>query len=87
MVKLILNSIEEKFAKAIWHEKISHDELNDIEKEVKNYNIMNTNILNEHNNGWKPTVLTDDLKKKLMEKGKVSEKTDVWNSLRKDHKI
>lgn len=88
LAKSKLNSIEEKFAKAIKDGKISDEEFNDIEQKVKNYNTMKTNILNDHDKERKlQTALTDDLKTNQLEKGKVLGRTEVWDSLRKDHKI
>jgi hypothetical protein len=42
--KAKLNSIEEKVTKAIKDGKMTDDELNDIEQEIKNYESMKSNM-------------------------------------------
>jgi hypothetical protein len=51
LAKAKLNSIEEKFTKATKDGKITDEEFNDIEREIKNYENMNSSILNETNKG------------------------------------
>jgi hypothetical protein len=48
LAKTKLNSIEEKFTKAIKDGEITDEEFNDIEQEIKNYENMKSNILNEY---------------------------------------
>jgi hypothetical protein len=62
-----LNSIEEKFTKAIKDGKITENEFNDIEQEIKNYDSMKTSILNEYN---KRKTLSNNLKMELIDKGR-----------------
>lgn len=49
LAKAELNSIEEKFTKAVKDGKITDEEFNDIEQEIKNYEYIKSNILNEYN--------------------------------------
>jgi len=48
LAKTKLNSIEEKFTKAIKDGEIRDEEFNDIEQEIRNYENMKSNILNEY---------------------------------------
>ena len=50
LAKSKLNSLEEKFAKAMKDGKITYDEYNDIEQEIKNDESTELNILNEYKN-------------------------------------
>jgi len=50
------NSIETKFTKAIKDGKLSDNEFNDIEEEIKNYNEMKEKILKEYNKNINGTV-------------------------------
>ena len=43
-----LNSIEEKFTKAMKDGEITDEEFNDIEQEIKNYENMKSNFLSEY---------------------------------------
>jgi hypothetical protein len=58
------NSTEETFTKAVQDGKITDEEFNDIEREIKNYENMKLNILNKYN----------------------SDRTEVWDSLKKNYK-
>ena len=57
------NSIEEKFTKAIQDDKITDEEFNDIEQEIKNFENMKSNILSKYNSGR--TEVWDSLKRNL----------------------
>ena len=48
LAKSKLNLIKEKLAKAIKDGEITDEEYNDIEEEIKNYESMKLNILNEY---------------------------------------
>ena len=48
LAKTKLNSIEEKFTKAIKDGEITDEEFDNIEQEIKNYENMKSAILNEY---------------------------------------
>jgi hypothetical protein len=47
LAKSKLNSIEEKYTKAMKDGEITDEEFNDIKQEIKNYENMKSSILNE----------------------------------------
>jgi hypothetical protein len=49
LAKAKFNSTEEKFTTAVQDGKITDDEFNAIEQEIKNYESMKSNILNKYN--------------------------------------
>jgi hypothetical protein len=84
LAKAKLNSIEEKFTKAIKDGKITDEEFNDIEQEIKNYDSMKTSLLNEYN---KRKTINNDLKLELIDKGKTLGRNEVWESLKNNYKL
>jgi hypothetical protein len=78
LAKTKLNSIEEKFTRAIKDEKITDEEFNDTEQEIKNYENMKSSILTEN----KGKNLSNDLKLQLIDKGRASGRNEVWDSLK-----
>jgi len=85
LAKAKLNSIEEKFTKAIKDGKIIDEKFNDNEQEIKNYEIMKSDILNEYNKG--KTSINSDLKLQLIYKGRTLGRNEVWDSLKNNYKI
>jgi len=82
LTKAKLNSIEEKFTKAIKNGKITDEEFNDIEQEIKNYESMKFYILNKGK-----VSVSNDLKMQLTDKGRTLGRNEVWDSLKKNYKI
>jgi len=79
-----LDSIEEKFYKAIKDGKLTDEEFNDIEQEVKNYNKMKQQILGEFQKGKKQASdVGNEIKMKLIEKGKTMGRDEVMQSFKK----
>ena len=72
LAKTKLNSIEEKFTKAIKDGEITDEEFNDIEHEIRNYGNMKSDILNEYK-------VNNDLIDKV--------RTEVWDSIKTVKKI
>jgi len=79
LAKAKLNSIEEKFMKAIKAGKITDEEFNDIEQDIKNYEDIQLNILNDYNEKGKN--LNDDLELQLLDKGKTIGRNEEWDSI------
>lgn len=80
-----LNSIEEKFGKVIKDGKITEEEFNDIENEIKNFNKMKASILSEFKKGKRnPSEIGNELKLSLLEKGKTIGRAEAWDSFRKE---
>lgn len=78
LAKSKLDSIEEKFYKAIKDGKITEEEFNDIEQEIKNYNKMKKYILSEYNNGKKqPQDVGKDVKQGLIDQGKLMGRAEI----------
>jgi hypothetical protein len=75
-VKDKLNSIEEKFTKAIKDGKITDEEFNDIEQEIKNNENLKSSILNEN----KGKNLSNKLQP--IDKKRTSGRNEVWDSLK-----
>jgi len=84
LAKAKLISIEEKFTKAIKDGKITEEEFNDIEQEIKNYESVKSNILNEYNKG--KTSVNNDLKLQLIDKGRALDRNYVLDSLKNNYK-
>jgi len=70
-----LHSIEEKVTKAIKDDKITDEEFNEIEQEIKNYESMKSNILNEYKKG--KASINKDLKLQLIDKGRLLSRNEV----------
>lgn len=85
LAKSKLDSIEEKFYKAIKDGKLTDEEFYDIEHEIKNYNKMKEYILSDYNKSKKiPSDLGNDIKKSLIEKGKTIGRAEAWEGLKKE---
>jgi hypothetical protein len=74
LAKAKFNSIEEKFSKAIKDGKITDEEFNDNEHEIKYYENMKSTILAEYNKGKN---LNNDLKFQLIDKGRTLGRNEV----------
>jgi len=66
LAKSKLNSIEEKFTKAMKDGKITDEKFNDTEQEIKNYENMKSNILNEYKEQLLIEVKSIKIDKKLL---------------------
>lgn len=80
LAKSKLDSIEEKFYKAIKDAKISDEEFYDIEQEIKNYDKMKAYILNEYNKGKdkkQPKDVSKEIKMDLIERGKAMGRAEL----------
>ncbi|CCV02487.1 hypothetical protein IIV31_115L [Armadillidium vulgare iridescent virus] len=77
-----MNSILEKYTKAIEDNKISSEEFKDITKEIDNFNDMKKVILSSYHKNVKEIELTKEIQQSFIDKGKEQVKKDLENKLK-----